>query len=316
MKKNRLIALTAICIVSLAYTSCKKDTPDPGPGVDPCTEKNWYEDADGDGLGNPNVTLFQCEQPDGYVEDNSDPIDKEVQRNKVPFLMKISGETCPPCGGWGWTAWEDLSSKFWGKGFCMTTYGTFVSNGNFRGQELDAAAGGSAVIQAFQDRFWSSGSKPSFYANVADNGTSAADAETDATNSLTDVPDVAAVLEATIEGEQLTVTSEVEFFDDMPGDYVLGAYLIEDKVVGYQAGYSDPNNAPHHFVMRGSMSEGKPWGEQIVTGGATAGEKHTKTFTVTIPSGYNKENLSYGVIVWRKISTAHVYVNAYTTQGL
>ena len=51
----------------LAFSSCKKD--------DPCVELTWYEDADGDGLGNPDVSQLACEQPTGYVSDNTDPDD-------------------------------------------------------------------------------------------------------------------------------------------------------------------------------------------------------------------------------------------------
>ncbi len=36
--------------------------------VNCCVEKTWYQDADGDGLGNPYVTILSCEQPSGYVE--------------------------------------------------------------------------------------------------------------------------------------------------------------------------------------------------------------------------------------------------------
>ncbi len=48
-------------------SSCKDD--------DPCVETTWYEDADGDGLGNPDISQSACEQPAGYVADNSDADD-------------------------------------------------------------------------------------------------------------------------------------------------------------------------------------------------------------------------------------------------
>ncbi len=50
-------------------TSCKDDD---------CTEITWYEDADNDGLGNPDVTLSSCEQPSGYVADDTDTNDDGV----------------------------------------------------------------------------------------------------------------------------------------------------------------------------------------------------------------------------------------------
>lgn len=40
-----------------------------------CQEQTWYQDFDNDGLGNAAVSLSACEQPSGYVLDNSDTDD-------------------------------------------------------------------------------------------------------------------------------------------------------------------------------------------------------------------------------------------------
>lgn len=37
-----------------------------------CAPQTWYEDADGDGFGNPSVTASECISPAGYVSDNTD----------------------------------------------------------------------------------------------------------------------------------------------------------------------------------------------------------------------------------------------------
>ncbi len=42
---------------------------------DDCVETTWYQDSDGDGLGNPDVSQSACEQPEGYVSDNTDTDD-------------------------------------------------------------------------------------------------------------------------------------------------------------------------------------------------------------------------------------------------
>lgn len=50
-------------------SSCKNDE-DNG-----CTKTTWYEDADGDGLGNPDVSQSACDQPSGYVANSDDTDD-------------------------------------------------------------------------------------------------------------------------------------------------------------------------------------------------------------------------------------------------
>ncbi len=66
MKNLFLIALLFLGTLTL-FTACGEE--------DICTEITWYEDADGDGLGNPDISQSACEQPEGYVTDNTDPDD-------------------------------------------------------------------------------------------------------------------------------------------------------------------------------------------------------------------------------------------------
>ncbi|MEZ4850477.1 MAG: YHYH protein [Bacteroidia bacterium] len=64
LKLSLFLLLGAIIFIS----SC-------GNNDNPCVETIWYEDADGDGLGNPDVSQSACEQPTGYVSDNTDTDD-------------------------------------------------------------------------------------------------------------------------------------------------------------------------------------------------------------------------------------------------
>lgn len=66
---KKLSFITILCL-GLAFFSMSCE----GDG-EVCVETTWYEDADGDGLGNPDVSQSACEQPDGYVADNTDTND-------------------------------------------------------------------------------------------------------------------------------------------------------------------------------------------------------------------------------------------------
>jgi len=66
--KNTFYFIIGIVILGFTMSSCSDDIED-------CVEVTWYQDADGDGLGDPNSSLLACENPDGYVPNNSDTDD-------------------------------------------------------------------------------------------------------------------------------------------------------------------------------------------------------------------------------------------------
>lgn len=75
MKYTKFLILMLLGVVVLG-SSCEEDD-------EPCIETTWYEDMDGDGLGNPAVSQLSCDQPDGYVADNSDTNDTCVAQTPL-----------------------------------------------------------------------------------------------------------------------------------------------------------------------------------------------------------------------------------------
>ena len=65
-------------------------------GVKECTAKTFFQDADGDGYGNPNISVQACTQPAGYVTDSTDCDDKKmilftrVQQKFVEMVLTIT----------------------------------------------------------------------------------------------------------------------------------------------------------------------------------------------------------------------------------
>lgn len=71
MNLTKLLLLTLLGVGLFSMASC-------GDEDDTCAETTWYEDFDGDGLGNPDVNQSACDQPEGYVADNTDDDDSGV----------------------------------------------------------------------------------------------------------------------------------------------------------------------------------------------------------------------------------------------
>jgi len=68
MKTITLASLIILSAVGICGTSDEE-----------CIPKSWYQDADGDGFGNPKVSLESCEAPLEYVENAEDPDDENKE---------------------------------------------------------------------------------------------------------------------------------------------------------------------------------------------------------------------------------------------
>jgi len=85
--KFTTIKTTTLFILFIAITiiSCSSDD---SPLAGNCTPTMWYQDSDQDGLGNPDISISSCDQPDGYVADNTDDFDGyESTTNYMAFAL-------------------------------------------------------------------------------------------------------------------------------------------------------------------------------------------------------------------------------------
>jgi len=90
MNRKKTIYFTLLLMMGLLFTisSCSDDG-------NICTGQRWYQDADGDGLGNGSLdddgnfeaSIFACDQPEGFVSNSSDLDDTDATINCVGMIF-------------------------------------------------------------------------------------------------------------------------------------------------------------------------------------------------------------------------------------
>jgi len=86
-----------------------------------CELKTWYRDSDGDGHGNPDFAVKECEAPAGYVRDGDDCDDDEDKRwnncpgmDCVPIEIGIPEDSnLFPDSGEDTATPEPVESRYW-----------------------------------------------------------------------------------------------------------------------------------------------------------------------------------------------------------
>tara|TARA_R110002049_G_scaffold68465_11_gene177502 strand:- start:1999 stop:3519 length:1521 start_codon:yes stop_codon:yes gene_type:complete len=70
---NIVFIVTIFSAALLMFNACSDDDSNESS----CITTTWYQDLDGDGLGDPDISEEACDQPDGYVTDNTDTDDSD-----------------------------------------------------------------------------------------------------------------------------------------------------------------------------------------------------------------------------------------------
>lgn len=220
----------------------------------------------------------------------------EVQR---PLITKIAATWCPPCGGWGWTFFEDLVID------------------NEEKATLIAAHHDGGLVTVAGDAFSSNFNapyQPYFYVYNNDVGASPSNAAAKRIE-VKDIVDVEAAkspianagMNLTLSGDNnLTIDTRTKFFQATSGEYYLGIYAVESEVINFQQGQG--NDAVHEKILRGSLID-DTFGELVTSGNIDTGSEFEKTYNVELDDTWNLDHLEIVTIIWKKEGDTYVATN-------
>lgn len=97
-------------------------------------------------------------------------------------------------------------------------------------------------------------------------------------------------------------TIQIPVLQNITGDHKLAVYLTEDSVIDWQkdSRYTPPDRYPytHRHVLRTTV--GDPFGEQVIAGGASAGQTITRSYSLALPANVNSaEHCSLVAYIYR-----------------
>ena len=217
-----------------------------------------------------------------------------------PLVGKRTASWCSNCGTWGWTLFESLLAENTGQAEIVALH----YSGNLK---TDAAT----VIAS---NFDASG-QPVFTLNETDvnalsgNVTAKKDELLTAILDLNTTPATGGTrIELARSGDELTVTTQSQFFSTTDGTFYEGVYVVEKQRIAQQA--SQGPDAQHKNLLRDPLTDGI-WGTLLTENGTdgaanliTDANVHTFDLTDVDPG-----NLRIITVLWQLVDGRYIPAN-------
>ncbi len=104
-----------------------------------------------------------------------------------------------------------------------------------------------------------------------------------------------------VASNSVSIAVKSDFLEDLPGDYKLQVVITEDNLIDWQVWYNHtPEFVPdyvHHHVLRDVVNS--TWGEDIATGGVTAGTSVTKNYTKNLNSTWVADECNIVAFIYK-----------------
>jgi hypothetical protein len=320
----------------VTFQSCKKKgcTDSNACNYNPSASKDdgscklsqlWYQDEDGDGLGNALVVQSACTQPVGYVSNSSDEDDILVEKKQRAIVVYRGSTTCAPCGAYGDPAKKYMETTYGSDVVILNGQtGTPIAYSNQFGTLFVKEILSYVGLDALPYCFWIGHNTPmkhrgftnsaSYNNNLADN---------DINTIISKTPEVGIGAFATVSGDVVTVKTKTKFYENISTPRYIGVYLLEDNCMAEQYISNEPNKVTsHENVMRTSaVGSTGVYGLTNIGSSFNTDQLVENTYTIQIspPSfmlnPWNKDNLQIAVVIWEgtnpdQMSNA-VLVNVY-----
>jgi hypothetical protein len=217
---------------------------------------------------------------------------QEINKKQWTLFSKTTADWCSLCGGWGWELHKQLIQNLDTKNTIIWALHTSSSGlTNKASREIITNLGSSG--------------QPLFYESQTNMNASSSNIATKV-NEAVSIVDLNQILDpiagigllATIDDQKnIQVNADVQFFTAVEvGNYFLGLYLVEDKLVHSQANQGP--NAVHRYVLRESLFS-NTFGENLATGAIQKDKKFNVQANLSNAPG-NRDNLKIAAIIWNR----------------
>ncbi len=305
--------IATACFIMIGMQSCSKQegcadieacnyNPEAESDDGSCTYAlTWYQDLDGDGLGNPEVSIDNCTQPAGYVEDSSDDIDIIVLARQRAIVTYIGATWCPPCGAYGDPTKVYIESTHGSNAITLNVQsGDAISASSDFGPKFGSVFQTFASVTSIPHAYFSGANyamtERGFYTSASSNNSAA---DNDITSILATQLEVGVAAQATLSGNTVTIHTRSKFYA-AAGQHYIGVYLLEDGVEAMQqiSGASAATTT-HNNVMRTAAYTGNDLGIESLGGSFASQELVEGTYTIPVSSGWNKSKLQVAIVIWK-----------------
>ncbi|MEZ4722884.1 MAG: T9SS type A sorting domain-containing protein [Flavobacteriales bacterium] len=209
-----------------------------------------------------------------------------VPEENKGLLVKITGSWCTYCGLWGWDAMDSLVKWYDDDHIIM---GAYVNDYTRKLSNPGA--------DFLADEIGYSGT-PNFSGNGQTVGTSwqqvspiveaFAAADTVFANSAFEITNITC--------DTINLKLRTKFFEQMPGKFLVKAYLIEDHVIEYQKSQSD--SADHHYVLRGVFTTDSTDSDTVTLSGANQNDQFEKLVGIGLDTTWNVKHFKIAATLW------------------